>query len=274
MTPYQGISGTFAAIQIVLLILSATQHLTGGRVLLASDILDLVSALVVIVLLDLEYVRSIRPSFLVSAYLFATLFLDLARVRTAWLLPDSLAYSACLSASLAVKLVLLALNNIEKRKWLVHNEKDNSIESVSGPFSRGLFTWLNSLLWKGHSVFLTGDALPTVHENLLSSDLSARFSEAWARSTQSGKHSLLLAVIKCLRWEILGIAFPRVCVVGLSIAQPFLIGEVVTILQQTDPFSQDMGYGLIAATAVIFTGIAVRNPISSHTTKSSTHIPF
>ena len=247
----------FGTIQLGLLVLVATQHLVGGRTLLASAILDLVSALVIVIIVDLEHFRSIRPSFLASAYLFVTLLLDLARVRTAWLLHDRQAYSTCLSASIVIKLLLLILNNIEKRRWLVPSEKDCSIEGVSGPFSRGLFTWLNGLLWKGHSVILTGNALPTVHEKLLSSKVATQFADSWASCTQSGQNALLLAVIKCLRWEIATIAFPRLCVVGFSIAQPFLIGKVVTVLQQTDPLSQNMGYGLIAATAIIFTGIAV-----------------
>ncbi|KAF3389371.1 Multidrug resistance-associated protein 1 [Penicillium rolfsii] len=252
------ISITFAAIQIALLVLVATQHPdTGGHVLLASAILDLISALVVVILIDLEHFRSLRPSFLVFAYLFVTLLLDIARVRTAWLIPSSPAYPACLSASLAVKLLLLVLTNTEKRKWFMRTEIDHSAESVSGPFSRGLFTWLNDLLWQGHSMLLTGDALPTVHEKLLSSDLSTRFANSWAGCTQSDQNALLKAVIKCLRWEMAAIAFPRLCVVGFSVAQPFLVGKVVTVLQETGSLSQSKGYGLIAGTAIVFAGIAV-----------------
>ncbi|OQE14835.1 hypothetical protein PENFLA_c035G01769 [Penicillium flavigenum] len=264
VTIVQAVSVTFAAIQVGLLAVVATQHLAGGRILLASAISDLVSALVIIVLVDLEHFRSIRPSFLASAYLSVTLLLDLARVRTSWLLPDYQTYSACLSASLATKLLLLVLTNTEKRKWFIHTEKDHSTESVSGPFSRGLFTWLNGLLWKGYSVLLTGDALPAVHRKLLSSELSIRFADSWGRCTQDGQNALLLAVVKCLRWEIATIAFPRLCVVGFGIAQPFLIGKVVTVLQQTGSLSQDMGYGLIAATAIVFTGIAVSRSCYEH----------
>lgn len=170
------VSVTFAAIQVGLLALVAMQHLARGRILLASAILDLLSALVAIVLVDMEHLRSIRPSFLASAYLFVTLLLDLARVRTSWLLPGYQVYPACLSASLPARLLLLVLINVEKRKWFLYTEKDHSTESVSGPFSRGLFTWLDSLLWKGHSVLLTGESLPTVHAKLLSSELFTRFA--------------------------------------------------------------------------------------------------
>ncbi|KAJ5554087.1 hypothetical protein N7513_004046 [Penicillium frequentans] len=258
------VSIVFAAIQIGLLVLVAIQHPLNGPVSLAGAILDLVSALVIVILVDQEHFRSLRPSFLTSAYLFTTLLLDLARVRTAWLLPGHQAYSACLSASLAVKAILLTLNNIEKRKWFMPNEKYHSIESVSGPFSRGLFTWLNSLLWKGNSVLLTDEGLPNVNEKILSSEVATRFTDSWMGCSQNGQNALLLAVIKCLRWEMATIAFPRLCVVGFSIAQPFLIGKFVTVLQETTPLSQDMGYGLIAATAIVFTGVAVSRATYEH----------
>lgn len=44
---------------------------------------------------------------------------------------------------------------------------------------------------------------------------------------------------------------------GFSIAQPFLVGRVVTVLQQSDSLSLDIGYGLIGATLIVFIGIAV-----------------
>ncbi|KAF7592270.1 hypothetical protein BBP40_000472, partial [Aspergillus hancockii] len=221
-------------------------------------------ALAVVILVDLEHVRSIRPSFLVSAYLFVTLLLDLARVRTAWLLSDTREYLACLSTSLAIKLLLLALENVEKRKWLIPGEKAQSGESMSGPFSRGLFAWLNGLLRNGYSVLLSGDTLPTIHEKLSSRDLFPRFADAWARCNQSRPNALLLAAVKCLRWEIVRIAFSRLCVVGFSIAQSFLVGRVVTLLELTDSLSLDMSYGLIGATAIVFTGIAVSTACYQH----------
>lgn len=256
---------TFAALQVALLVLVATLRPVGGRTLLASVALDLLSALGLILLLDLEHVRSVRPSFLVSAYLSITLLFDLARVRTAWLLLDNRPYSALLSTSLAVKLVLLVLVSVEKQKWLLSAEKYHSAESMSGLFTRAFFTWLNSLLWRGHSASLAGDDLPAVHEKLLSSGLSVRFADTWAQSNKTGQNALLWAVIKCLRWEMAAIAFPRLCAVGFSLAQPFLIGEVVSVLQQTDPFSLYVGYGLIGATAIVFVGIAVSYLLSCGT---------
>ncbi|RAQ42669.1 ABC transporter [Aspergillus flavus] len=246
-------------VQIALVALS-----TSGRESLAGAIIELIAALALVILIDLEHVRSIRPSFLVSSYLFTTLLFDLVRVRTTWLTSDSPAYAACLSSSIAIKLLLLLLENVEKRKWLKPSEKVRSGESLSGLFSRGLFGWLNGLLWNGYSMLLTGSSLPTIHEKLSSRDLSAQFADSWASSEQSGQNALLLAVISCLRWEIVRVAFPRICVVGFSIAQPFLVGKVVTILEQSDSFSLDKGYGLIAATGIVFTGVAVCTACYQH----------
>ncbi|KAE8550188.1 hypothetical protein TMatcc_008188 [Talaromyces marneffei ATCC 18224] len=167
-----------AAIQIVLLALVATQQPDRRLLSLAGAILEVFDMLCLVILVDLEYVRSIRPSFLVSAYLFVTLLLDVARVRTAWLLPNCLTYSICLSLSLAIKLLLICMENVEKRKWLVPSEKTKSDESLSGPFSRGLFVWLNGLLWTGYSELLTGETLPSINEKLCSHSLYTRFTDS------------------------------------------------------------------------------------------------
>lgn len=249
-------STLFVSFQITLIVLVATHHI-GGHPLLASTTVEFVGALVVVILLDLDYIRSIRPSFIISAYLSVSLLLEVARVRTAWLLLDSLPYSVCLSASLAVKLLLLVLQNLEKKRWFIRGEKILSDESIGGPFNRGLFIWLNSLLRKGYTALLTGNELPSIHEKLSSQDLSERFGKSWKKSNQKNKNALLFTVLKCLRWEIAGIALPRLAVMGLSVAQPFMVGKVVSILQKADSLSLNMGYGLVGATAIVFIGIAV-----------------
>ncbi|KAJ5616869.1 ABC transporter integral membrane type 1 [Penicillium hordei] len=255
-----------AGIQVPLLVFSAKQHYAAQYVSVAGATLSLIVAVSIVVLLHLEHSRAVRPSFLVSAYLFITVLLDLARVRTAWLLPYGRAYPACLTASLVIKLILLVLANVEKRKLLFPAEKTQSIESTSGLFNRGLFAWLNALLRKGHTLLLTGDALPNIHEKLSSSDLSDRFSKSWALCDQSRQHALLLAIVNCLRWDIAAIALPRLALIGFSIAQPFLVGKTVTFLEQTES-SVNIGYGLIGATAIVFIGVAV-------TTASYQHLGF
>ncbi|KAH8427289.1 uncharacterized protein LDX57_005003 [Aspergillus melleus] len=258
------VAALLAASQLAFVVLIARRQTIAQHVSLAGAVLDLVATLAVALLLDLEHVRSVRPSFLVSTYLFVTLLLDMARVRTAWLVPDRDAISGVLTTSLGLKMLLLALANAKKRVLLIRDAKSLSVEATSGPFSRALFTWLNRLLRQGYAAPLTGDALPPIHEKIASHDLSQRFSEGWARCDQGRQHALFWLIVNCLRREISSLTFPRLCLVGFSIAQPFLVGKVVTVLDQTEPISLYMGYGLIGATAIVFIGVAVSTAAYEH----------
>ena len=60
------------------------------------------------------------------------------------------------------------------------------------------------------------------------------------------------------RWNILSIVFPRLCVVGLSVAQPFLVNEAIKFVQSVDGNENvNIGYGLIGAYTFVFIGNAV-----------------
>ncbi|EEA22370.1 ATP-dependent bile acid permease, putative [Talaromyces marneffei ATCC 18224] len=173
-----------AAIQIVLLALVATQQPDRRLLSLAGAILEVFDMLCLVILVDLEYVRSIRPSFLVSAYLFVTLLLDVARVRTAWLLPNCLTYSICLSLSLAIKLLLICMENVEKRKWLVPSEKTKSDESLSGPFSRVSLDISYGLVGATVNVFVG------IAANIIQLGLAT-----WLLKTQVGAVCIVLVIV-------------------------------------------------------------------------------
>ncbi len=161
------------------LVLASSNSTSRDRFSIAAAALDVVAAIILVVLIHLEHTKSVRPSFLVSFYLSATLLLDVIRVRTAWLLPASKSLAGCLSASIAVKLILQALESIQKRRWLLPNEKYVSVESTSGPFNRGLFLWLNGMLRDGYNTLLAPTSLPRIHEKLESEKLLERFDRAW-----------------------------------------------------------------------------------------------
>ena len=178
LTTAQVTAGVLFVLQVVILGLGLTPELRSATSI-AAHVLDVLAAVAVAVLMHFEHIKSIRPSFLISFYLASTALLDTARVRTAWLLPSNSAAAAALTVSLAIKVLLVGLETTEKRKWLAVPEKGISLESTSGPFSRGFFVWLNSLLRSGYSSFLTPDALPINHEGLKSAALAERFQYAW-----------------------------------------------------------------------------------------------
>lgn len=164
----------------ILVVVNAEQSIR-ERFSVAAAVLNFVVGPPLVGLIHLEHVKSLRPSFIISAYFFVSMLLDIARVRTEWLLKESPAYAGLLTVSFIVKVTLLLLETIEKRRLLYADEKRISVESTSGPFSRGFFVWLNGLLRAGFRSLLALDSLPAIYEKLHSGKTHERFKEAWLK---------------------------------------------------------------------------------------------
>ncbi|KAF5660407.1 major facilitator family transporter-associated [Fusarium heterosporum] len=267
-TPKLVTSAVYAALQVALLALVPSVKQLNTLFSLAAAILNLLAAFSILFLAHVEHVKSVRPSFLLTAYLFVSLLFDAARLRTEWLLSVNIAYAVTLSCSTASKLALLVLETIEKRRILISDDKTLSRESTSGPFSRGFFVWLNSLLVSGWATVLTNNDLPTIYEKLSSEKLAIRFGKAWKKAiSNSKKPSLFLTIVKILRWELLGIVPPRIGMIALSISQPFLISNALRFLNMPESEStMNLGYGLIGAFAFVFVGSAILTAWYEHLT--------
>ncbi|QGI63185.1 hypothetical protein CEK26_007138 [Fusarium fujikuroi] len=261
-------SALYATLQVVLLALVPSAKKLNTRFSLAAAILNLAAAFAILLLAHVEHVKSVRPSFILTAYLFVSLLFDAARLRTEWLMSLNIAYAATLSTSTIFKLALLVLETVEKRRILISTEKPISKESTSGPFSRGFFVWLNSLLISGWATVLTNNDLPTIYEKLSSEKLAVRFGKSWKKATsKSKKPSLFLTTVTVLRWELLGIIPPRVGMIALSISQPFLVSNALRFLTMPESDStMNLGYGLIGAFAFVFIGSALLTAWYEHLT--------
>ncbi|EHK26141.1 uncharacterized protein TRIVIDRAFT_36031 [Trichoderma virens Gv29-8] len=267
-TPKLIASSAYAGIQVGSLALVASSRLLNTKFSLAAAILNLIAACCIVLLSHIEHVKSIRPSFLLTSYLFTSLLFDAARLRTEWLLSVNVAYAAVLSTSTVLKLVVLVLENVEKRRILVDSSKEPSTESTSGPFNRGFFIWLNSLLISGWATVLTNHDLPAIYEKLSSEKLAVIFTKRWDKVTRDGrKASLFLNTVWILKLEIAGIALPRLATVGLTIAQPFLVSQALRFLAMPkNEHSDNIGYGLIGAFALVFVGSAILTAWYEHLT--------
>jgi len=162
-------------------VVASTWNNNRGPSTIASAVLNFLTSLALIGLLQLEHVKSVRPSFIVSAYLLVSVLLDVSRVRTAWLRDAGTGYAVTLSLGLGFKLFILLLETVEKRRLLQQSDKDISVESTSGPFNRGLFVWLNGLLKAGFTKLLTLESLPSINEKLAADKIHDRFDTAWKR---------------------------------------------------------------------------------------------
>lgn len=274
----------YAGLNLALLILWASGHgRFTTRATLASSVLSLCAALALAVLSQVQHGKSPRPSFIITGYLMISLPLNGARVRTAWLLASASESDkhdlmpAILTAALAVQVLILVLETKNKRKILAGAYRSLSREATSGLLSRGLFWWLRHLLSDGSRRVLAVEDLESINEKLgsrkLSSELQARVRWMNKRENASErvdhnrhhKQALALATLSAWRWELAKIALPRLCLVALSLAQPFLIRQIVeTISAPVSQQTWNQGYGLIGAVALVHTGIPIATGFYQH----------
>ncbi|KAK1994571.1 ABC transporter [Colletotrichum falcatum] len=260
----------YAGLNLALLILWASGHGFTTRATLASSVLSLCAALALAILSQVQHGKSPRPSFIITGYLIISLPLNAARVRTAWLLAlDKHLMPAILTAALAVQVLILVLETKNKRKILAGAYRGFSREATSGLLSRGLFWWLRHLLSDGSRRILAVEDLESINEKLRSSKLSSELQVRWMNKKKVDhnrhKHALALATLSAWRLELAKIALPRLCLVALSLAQPFLIHQIVeTISAPVSQQTWNQGYGLIGAVALVYTGIPIATGFYQH----------
>ena len=85
-----------------------------------------------------------------------------------------------------------------------------------------------------------------------------------SRGADSNKsHNLILVCVKTLKWQLLAVVVPRLCLLGFTISQPLVLNRFLSFLQ--DPTqSNNIGYGLIAAYGLVYLGIALSSSFYRH----------
>lgn len=262
------ILSAFAALQATCLALWLAPAARNSRASIAAAALSLVSAVALCCLSHLEHLRSIRPSPVINTFLLLSLLMDIVRVRTAWIRGGSLPLAVAYTIAVAIKLVALLAEAIEKRAILLPRFKNISPESTSGAYSRGLFYWLNTLLWKGSCSILAVDDLYPVDAGLRTDDLQRQLARDWARKKdKSRKNAFFWSTMWTLKRPLAGAVFPRLCVTFFQYMQPFLISAVIEFLQEpVSPQSTATGWALTAAYGLDFLGLAVANGAFMHRT--------
>ena len=174
------------ALQLSILILWPSR--TGTKASIPSSALSLVASLTILLLSVLEHTRSIRPSFLLNVYLLTSLTLDVAQARTLFLRShDSFPPSpnpnptipALFAASIAVKLVLLALEARSKRAYLQYPYAAFPPEATSGVLNRSFFWWLSPLFVGGWRKILDLEDLYGIDRELLAEGLLEKIERSW-----------------------------------------------------------------------------------------------
>lgn len=251
-----------AAIQVALLVLWSRFSTIATPVSVPSASLDLFASLLMVPLSYWEHTTTAQPSTILTLYLLLECLLDMARVRTLWLLAEGHAIPILAIVSLCFKLVILLLESRKKTLYITTSEKPElSAEETSGVLRRTLFLWLNSLLLAGSRKHIPIEDLMLIDSSFDSRRLYERALKAWKASEDGARDgTLLLSIAKSQRWFLLAPIFPRCCMVALSCAQPLLLEQLVKFLEDTKVSSSSngsYGWGLVGAYALVYLCLSV-----------------
>ncbi|KAF2462905.1 putative ABC multidrug transporter [Lindgomyces ingoldianus] len=256
-----GALSVYLCLELALVILVASRHVHASSIFIAAVVLRLVAVLPMMALSAVEHSRNPRPSTLLTAYLCLTLLLDAAQARTLFsssASPLERVYSRTFCAAVALKAVILVLEARQKSSWVhwTNDEKEHSPEETSGIFSLGVFFWLNKLFLAGYRTILTIDTLFPLDSSLDAEALHAKFSRKMNYTKLKGdRFGLAKVLVSTLKVPLLLPVFPRLALLGFTFSQPFFIETLLDYLAEPthDP---NIGYGLIGASFLIYSGIA------------------
>ncbi|KIM98582.1 hypothetical protein OIDMADRAFT_181890 [Oidiodendron maius Zn] len=255
---------TYVGLELSLLILVAVGSFHVTSMFVAAAVLKLVSALFMITLSVVDHSRSPRPSVLLNSYLFLTLLLDAAQTRTLFLSSGDkpeLTYSSIFSAAIVLKVGILLLEAQRKSRWVNWDEKEHSPEETSGIFSIGVFFWLNKIFLQGYSNVLTMKDLYPLDSSLDGKLLHEEFSRHMDYSKlKDDKFGLVKVLIRTLKVPLLLPIPPRLALLGFTFCQPFFIAKLLDQLSKPE-VDANVGYGLIGASILIYSGIAISTAI-------------
>ncbi|THY77327.1 P-loop containing nucleoside triphosphate hydrolase protein [Aureobasidium pullulans] len=249
------INVAYCAIELSLLVIYLKQDKNG--ISITANTLLVLDAVAICILSWYEHWRSSKPSSILGVYLLFTAMTDIVRIRTLWLLDDT-ALGSLLTASLAIKLVMIVLE--ETAKVSTHREKSHQVmDQVSGIYGKSLFWWVNGVLRQGyHKTFVLPD-LSSLDRRMMAEHLVARFQVYWTMfGNRPGR--LILVSLGLIKWHLPSTIAARVLVVGFNICQPLLMEALLNFLQNENERT-NVGYGLLAAFALVYLGMAVFNGI-------------
>ncbi|KAF4311832.1 Metal resistance protein YCF1-like protein 2 [Botryosphaeria dothidea] len=238
---------------------TSSSTITHSRASVPAAVLTFVVSLGFCLLSWLEHARSIRPSFILNVYLFLSIVLDTARARTLYMLGPHRTIPALFTCTMVIRAIMLVLESVEKRRILLPAHKDRSRDATSGPINRSVFFWLTSLFLHGYRNILGLHDLYPMDKKLKSERLYKSFEEAWQRvPDKTVPGALFNTWLGACSGPVMSAAIPKLCYIGFTYAQPFLITQAIALASTPEIQRYDnLGYGLIGAYVIVYTGIAI-----------------
>ncbi|THW86771.1 putative ABC transporter [Aureobasidium pullulans] len=260
--------------QLALLISWTTQAHIQTTATIPALCLGLIVSSAMFFLSALTHTRSMRPSSLTSVYLLFSAIFDAAQVRTIFLHRISTVLSSLMCLAIALKLALLISESWNKRSWLPSEYKALSPEATSGIVSRGLLWWLNPFFLVGFRTLFAQEDIYAIDPEMRSQGIGRKLEELFRQGLGASTPSILnddanssaprpslwtlpKACFRCFWVDIAAMIPTRLALVGFTYAQTFLFTRAINYLSHQERLENNTGYGLIAATFIIYVGIAV-----------------
>ncbi|SPO04398.1 related to ABC multidrug transporter [Cephalotrichum gorgonifer] len=223
---------------------------------LPGDILQLVSFAAATVFSYMHHYRSIRPSTLLSLYLPTLILLDVARLRTLWLIPTAQQESIVFTLVLGGTLFSFILESSGKERILVTKEgAPKTPEAYSGFWRLMSYSWLKGTFLDGYLRIMTVMDLPEVDSDLSRAAVHEELAITWENADKLKRHMLLYSCFRAYRGSFLAAVVPRLFLSGFNFAQPFLVTATINWVGD-DNASNASGKGLIGAFTLVYLGIA------------------
>lgn len=141
----------------------------------------MISSLVLFVLSYYEHSRAVQPSTLISVYLLLSLVFNAARTRTLWQMGVKPGIASLFSASLAVNVLLLLLESLDKSKYLGVGDGKYGPEDTGGFINRTLFFWMNRLICTGYRRSLSLGDIYQLPNKFADGSLQFRWQGYWSK---------------------------------------------------------------------------------------------
>ncbi|THY47850.1 hypothetical protein D6C97_07847 [Aureobasidium pullulans] len=271
LTVYKLFSLALLVFQSCIVGWSVNSPLQSGNTI--SEVIHLVAIASIAFLSPREHYRSLSPSKLMVVYL------SIRTIADAFTLLFILGTWSALA--LALKTFLEAGNLIaesqSKESILLDNFRDVSPEEKAGPWSQGVFWWINSALFARQKAGFSLETLPKNPRQLDPSRLRQRCSLAWDQRSKMPKQisstktyncltetptthfTLPLALLQCLMPEFVTIVPTRLLLIVLRYAQPLLISKILQLLAANSLGGQSyqLSCSIIMVSTVVYIGQAI-----------------
>ena len=232
-----------------------------------------IASLVIIPVVLLEHLRNGRPSQPPALYLLVnTLFLA-ARARTIALIGLSL---PAMYATLSLNALLFISLQLSSRTSL-KNGSSLPPAATSGLVGRYLIAWVLPMLWRGYKKPLDMDTLGEIDNSLHSKACWDTLSPYWTKQRArhvegKTKQPLPFAALLAFRGRLMAPIIPYFIASWASMGRPLIINQTINFVNSystSEPDDLSNGWGLVAASALIYIAYAVSTAMAELATQAS-----